>query len=100
MNQMQNLKGVREVKNYQARIYFYHIEENVSLVSLIQIKKNDFSKKEKERIVNRAQLMYDSLDDIREMLNDPIKREEFLDEGREITTRIEEKISSRKRGGK
>ena len=44
--------------------------------------------------------MYDSLDDIREMLNDPIRREELLDEGREITTRIEEKISSRKRGGK
>lgn len=94
------IRGIREVKEYQARLYFYHLEEDISLVILAQIKKNDFSKKEKEKIVNRAQLMYDNLDDIREMLNDPIKREELLDEGREITTRIEEKISSRKRGVK
>ena len=32
--------------------YFYHLEEDISLVILAQIKKNDFSKKEKERIVN------------------------------------------------
>jgi len=95
-----SLRGIREVKNSQARLYFYHMEVDIILVFLALEKKGNDPKREKTRIISRAQFMYDNLDDIKEALKDPVKREELLNEGKETTVRIEEKINSRKRGGK
>lgn len=96
-----NLKGVREVKNAQARIYFYHIEKDITLVFLALEKKGDDPKREKERILKRAQAMYDYLPIVFEKLKNPIQREQLLEEGAIITSSIEKRLNpDKKMGGK
>ena len=98
-NQKQ-LKGVREVKEFQSRMFFYHLEKEIVLVFLALVKKADNPKKELEKILNRTHFMRDSLRSIRASLADPMKREEMLKEGKEITERIDLILGSKKVGGK
>ena len=93
-----NLRGIRETKCFQSRIYFYHLEKDIVIAILALGKKGDNPKRERERLIKRAQALYDNLDEIKKILADPEKREEFLGDAREITERIDGILDSKKVG--
>lgn len=100
LSNLKGLKGVREVKDYQSRIYFYHLEYDIVIVFLALVKKGDNPRKERDKILNRRTMMDEYVKKIEMDLADPIKREVLLNEGREITERIDDLLSSKKMGGK
>ena len=100
LNNNRNIRGVREAKSYQARIYFYHLEKDIVIAFLALGKKGDDPKREKERLVKRAQALYDEMGAIRKKLADPVMREEILSQSREVTDRIEEMLNPKKVGKK
>ena len=94
------LRGLKATKDFQARVYFCHVIDDVTLVLLIREKKDDWNSKINESVIIRAQKGNEILAKLKKDLKDPVKREEMIREGREITARIIEKIDSKKRGGK
>lgn len=100
LNNNASIKDVCEVKCYQSRIYFYHIEDDIIFVILGQIKKSDVNVRNLEKICSRAELAYPFLRELKTDLKDIAKKEALISEGSVITDRIAQKFGEVKKGRK
>lgn len=92
------LSNAREVKNFKLRIHFINAGPNIVMVYLGNVKKADNPKKEKNTQILRCGKAEEYLKKIKSILSDPDKKDEFLAEEAKITDRIEQFLSSKKRG--
>lgn len=92
------LSNAREVKSFKLRIHFINAGPNIIMVYLGNVKKADNPKKEKNTQILRCGKAEEYLRKLKPVLSDPEKRDEFLIEEAKITDRIEQFLSSKKRG--
>lgn len=92
------LSNAREVKSFKLRIHFINAGPNIIMVYLGNVKKADNPKKEKNTQILRCGKVEEYLKKLKPILSDPEKRDEFLSEEAKITDRIEQFLSSKKRG--
>ena len=92
------LRGIKECKHFQSRIFYTHLIDNYVLVIMGDVKKADNPKLLRERLIARRKLALEYRPQLLSQLKDPKERADLMAENNIVTERIDAKISSMKRG--
>lgn len=94
------LCGIHEVKEFKVRVYYLILDSDLAYVFMARMKKDDFSKKDREAPALRKKTVNDEFEKLQELIIDPNKKQELIQKHLEIKERIVEFLNTQKRGNK
>ena len=97
---MKSMRGLSEIKDFQIRIIYRELPNNILYVEMIRIKKDDWSFKDKNEIATRDALLSKDYARLKQKVKAGDKVEELIISNQEITTKIKEYIEKRMTGRK
>ena len=94
------LCDIHEVKAFKVRVYYRILDSDLAYVFIARMKKDDFSKKDREAPALRNKNVNKEFDYLQKLIMDPDKKQQLIEKHLEIREEIIEFLNLQKRGNK